>query len=385
MISLVNFVKFSSILISSRKISLSKQSDEVTKIITNSGYKAEVHKVKTIDDYELTVHQILPQQIIDRKKCVFFMHGLFRNSADFLATGSQIALPYLLADHGFDVFLGNARGTKYSTKNFKYDNKSKEFWNFSWEEIGLYDLPPMFNFSLEKSETEKINYVGHSQGCTAALVLLSENPEWNSKFTQLHLLTPAVFLHHAKSPAYKIGIRLQNFLTRLHKIDIGMLLRFGNQMQKFSKNNPKTILDLYKQITCKIVGTNKGEIQLSLEVLKLLSDFMSPTVSANQLRHFLQLYESGKFQKFDYKTRNILKYGSNEPPEFELKNIKVSTYLYHAEMDALVDTKSVEQLAQILPNVKKLTVVPDYNHLDVMLGKNCRKDLYENMLKDLIE
>jgi lysosomal acid lipase/cholesteryl ester hydrolase len=66
---------------------------------------------------------------------------------------------------------------------------------------------------------------------------------------------------------------------------------------------------------------------------------MSPTVSIKQLIHYIQLYKSGKFQRFDYESHNHYHYGISVPPEYELKNVTVPTYLYHAEEDLLVVKK----------------------------------------------
>lgn len=66
---------------------------------------------------------------------------------------------------------------------------------------------------------------------------------------------------------------------------------------------------------------------------------MSPTVSIKQLLHYIQLYKSGKFQRFDYESLNNVHYGSSTPPEYNLNNVKAPTYLYHAEEDMLVVKK----------------------------------------------
>lgn len=185
--------------------SKSINNDEVTKLINNVGYQGEAHKVKTQDGYFLTVHRVRSRENEKTKGTAFLMHGLFRNSADFLATGPKIALPYLLADSGFDVFIGNSRGSKFSTEHDNHSYNSSEFWNFSWHEIGFFDLPAMIEFSLNKSKSSKLFYTGHSQGCTSILALLSTRPSYNSLISQMHLLAPPIFMSHGTSPAFKIG------------------------------------------------------------------------------------------------------------------------------------------------------------------------------------
>lgn len=184
-----------------------RKTDEVTGIIKSCGYKGELYQVKSDDGYILSIHRIRSRRNIEVKGTAFLMHGLFRNSADFIATGPNVALPYLLADHGYDVFLGNARGTKYSTEHVKHSYKSSEFWNFSWHEIGYFDLPAMIEYALDKTDSSKVYYVGHSQGCSSILALLSTRPSFNSMLSQVHLMAPSVFMNHSTSPVFRIGSR----------------------------------------------------------------------------------------------------------------------------------------------------------------------------------
>lgn len=107
---------------------------------------------------------------------------------------------------------------------------------------------------------------------------------------------------------------------------------------------------------------------------------MSPTVSMMQLKHYAQLNKTGKFERFDHGNDNELHYGTLTPPEYNLSNIAVPTYLYHAEQDILVDKTGVDKLASLLPNVQNYKIIPDFNHLDVMLGKDSRELLYNEML-----
>lgn len=106
---------------------------------------------------------------------------------------------YLLSDNGYDVWLGNSRGNDHSLQHKTFSPNSKQFWNFSWHEIGFYDLPAMINAILRKTEKSRLFYVGHSQGTTALLVLLSLQPEFNQKIIQAHLMAPAVFMENIPS------------------------------------------------------------------------------------------------------------------------------------------------------------------------------------------
>lgn len=48
-------------------------------------------------------------------------------------------------------------------RHVKINVKSKEFWDFSFHENGLYDLPAMIDFIIKTTGFQKIHYIGHSQ------------------------------------------------------------------------------------------------------------------------------------------------------------------------------------------------------------------------------
>lgn len=41
-------------------------------------------------------------------------------------------MSFILADKGYDVWLGNNRGNKYSIQNEQYNDSNPLFWHFSW-------------------------------------------------------------------------------------------------------------------------------------------------------------------------------------------------------------------------------------------------------------
>lgn len=59
------------------------------------------------------------------------MHGLLLSAEDWIVLGPEKGLGFILADAGYDVWFGNARGNIHSRKHVKYSpNWNGHFWNF---------------------------------------------------------------------------------------------------------------------------------------------------------------------------------------------------------------------------------------------------------------
>lgn len=104
---------------------------------------------------------------------------------------------YILSEMGYDCWLGNARGNDYGLKHKTLSVDSKEFWDFSFHELGLYDLPAMFDLMLKVTNTTRGYFFGHSQGGTVFSVWISMRPEYNKKIIQAHLMAPGIFMKNA--------------------------------------------------------------------------------------------------------------------------------------------------------------------------------------------
>ena len=56
-----------------------------------------------------------------------------------------------MANEGYDVWLGNNRGNEFSKNHVNLTTKDAAFWEFSFDEMGLYDIPASVNYIKEKT------------------------------------------------------------------------------------------------------------------------------------------------------------------------------------------------------------------------------------------
>jgi len=116
---------------------------------------------------------------------------------------------------GYDVWLGNSRGSTYSRDHVTYDpDKGKDrdkYWAFSWQEMGKYDIPAVLDYVTVQTGIEKHAYIGHSQGTTqmfyaAAMPTLKTHIE--KRVSVFIALGPVAKVTHANSDWLKLGSNL---------------------------------------------------------------------------------------------------------------------------------------------------------------------------------
>jgi lysosomal acid lipase/cholesteryl ester hydrolase/gastric triacylglycerol lipase len=101
---------------------------------------------------------------------VFLQHALMDSSAGWLLLGPKRALALQLADAGFDVWLGNSRGNRYSRNHTRLDpDVHSEFWSYSWDDLAQYDLPASIRYSMAVSQQSSLVYIGYSQVSSALM------------------------------------------------------------------------------------------------------------------------------------------------------------------------------------------------------------------------
>lgn len=83
-------------------------------------------------------------------RVAFLQHGLFADASTWVMHGSQ-SLSVVLAKQGYDVWLGNNRGSLYSRKNTHLDPVKDyvKFFDYSFYELGKYDAPAQIDYVLK--------------------------------------------------------------------------------------------------------------------------------------------------------------------------------------------------------------------------------------------
>ncbi|KAK7811500.1 hypothetical protein U0070_008701, partial [Myodes glareolus] len=366
-------------------------------------------------------HQCFPGP----RPVVYLQHGFLADSSNWVTNIDNNSLGFILADAGFDVWMGNSRGNTWSRKHKTLSVSQEEFWAFSFDEMAKYDLPASVNYIINRTGQEQVYYLGHSQGTTIGFIAFSQMPELAKKVKMFFALAPVVFLDFAFSPLVKLG-RLPDILiedlfghkqflpessvlkwlsthvcthviTRELCTNIVFLLSGFNE-----KNLNASRVDVYT--THSPAGTSVQDllhwgqvstlwVQLGTSVQDLLhwGQVSTPWVqlgtSVQDLLHWGQFVKHHKFQAFDWGSRdkNYFHYNQSYPPVYDLKDVTVPIALWSGGHDWLADTSDINILLTQLPNLVYHKHIPEWEHLDFIWGLDAPWRMYNEIEKDDFE
>lgn len=319
-------------------------------------------------------------------------------------------LPLRLCELGYDVYLGNNRGNKYSCKHMNLLPSEVEFWNFSIDEFAIYDIPANINYILEMNKVKSLTYIGFSQGTSQILSSISINHDLNEKISKLVLISPA-------TTPKKLSNWLINSIVNFQPSWIYTL--FGRKILMKSVlfwrmiTYPPMFVKLIDLPNDLLFNWKSRNIDISQ---KLISYYhLYSTTSVKCVVHWFQIIKSKKFQMyqdseifqpFEYPTRQGIKirellliYGMND----SLVDIDIiinqlpnfQTIKYTQIGNGGVITKQSEIISDELEKVNgedssqgkseefRIYGIEEHEHLDLLWGKNQESNVINNVIEFL--
>ena len=374
------------------------QCRDTRQLIESRGFTCEEHDIVTKDGYILTAFRIVHPLMAanETTRSVILQHGLLSSSRDWLinAPGGDASeqlgdvgnnLGFELAKRGYDVWLTNSRGNKYSMKHVSLSSKDCQFWAFTYADMAKYDVPACIDYVLNMTGSKDLAYVGYSQGTLMMWGTLSRYPKYNEVVKPFIALAPIMSLQHI-SKALRAVANLPLLPDLLGKIDAPFL------------PNCKLIRTI-EETFCKppllpiclsVVGIAGGfdSSMINETRMEVYAEGVPAGTSNKNLLLFGQAIKTGKFADFDYGSKkNLEVYGRETPPEFVIEDITNPNIAMIAGVNDFLATPADVDILRSRLRVKLLMdyVVPyeKWSHLDFIWGIGASKYVNQPVIQML--
>ncbi len=363
------------------KINLEEMEEKMSfeDLVTSKNYPLEIHYVTTKDEYILRLFRIpgaKNEKIFDKsvqKQSVLLIHGIFDSSDGWVCNDEDKCIPFILANLGYDVWLGNSRGNKHSRNHKNLSPEEKEFWDFSFHEMGMYDLPAFFEHILSLNKyTKKLIYLGHSQGTIQMFSALAENQEYIKSKVKLFIAFGPV------ARTYCLESKLMHLMDML-KIDLlceklgfhEVLCHDENLIKLNSWIMPK--IPFLSSLVMEVISDRGAHTINNTRRMPVYLSHQPSGSSLKAINHFVQLKRNGRFCTYDHydKEINMKKYGCEESRDYDLSLVKdFPIVILHGKQDRLASELDVEWLIDELGgNVIFKKLYEEMGHSTFMMSR----------------
>lgn len=341
-----------------------KPSDTIPDYLSNYGIPVEEHWTTTEDGYILKLFRLARPGA----PVLLLQHGVLASAWCWLFNSPDLAPGIQLFNEGYDIWLTNSRGNLFSKNHTSLEPEfSKEFWDFSFADMGRYDVPANIDYVLQQTGKPQLSFVAWSQGTSQFFVSMTDDKTKalvDEKVNLFVALSPVTFMEHQSSFLLKI-------VTDLH---IGALVEAAFPYGFLDYKSLATVAQLFCKLTlgalCKItVDLICGQSSLDnpKAITNMTAHFPSGT-SVKALAHYEQEILSDQFCEYDYGDDNQAKYGSDTPPSYDLSKISVPTALFVASEDTMANPADVETLMSGMPTPVFKDEFTDFSHMTWLTG-----------------
>jgi len=355
----------------------------VPEIIRDKGYVCEEHLLVTSDDFEIQLFRI-PHGVTTKKggPPVLLSHGVIDAAGSWVTNLPHQSLSYILADAGYDVWLGNSRGNKFTKRIHTGAYNASHDWNFSFDQQAKHDVPETVDFILEKTGYQSLSIVGHSQGCTQTFAAFYFQKDLAKKINFFFALAPALYFKHNTCTLLSLvsNLRVAELLDTLGvhrfmpvtKEELeGICLAFAS-----SPKDADYLLGL-------LMGSNPGELNYERFGV-MVHNFLGMT-SVQNMVHWAQMVRHNGFRLYSYHFGNAIKYGHPDPPRYDISGNypkEVPIAIWYGGADLMVNPKDAEKIIADLPVPPVFTkMIPEYSHVDFHLGTTAHEKIYVDLLR----
>jgi lysosomal acid lipase/cholesteryl ester hydrolase len=360
------------------------------KTFTQDGYEIILHNCRrrnsSSDDYSHSTHAHGPP--------VLLVHGLMQDAESFLCGGSTSLVSHLV-NAGYDVWIGNNRGTKYSSNHLKYNRDHQGYWDYCIDDLAAYDVPAMIEYVLQATNSSQIAYVGFSQGSTQGFASLFSKSKLQSQVSLFIALSPA--LKSSGLSSFWLQKLLHTFPHLLFHVfgRHGMLSFCEDVRQVLSKsffaNIVKYAMNFLFHWNCENITSQRR--------VEFFQFCYSPS-SVKCVNHWFQIIQHGSFRSYRHeidqkgaslrkgRTTDTASRQSQQQQSQDLsydlrKPFNCPVAIFYGGSDTLITRNIHEVLEEMSGSIKFLHCEPSYEHLDMIWADNAHEKIFPKMIEQL--
>ncbi|KAG5877797.1 hypothetical protein JTB14_019589 [Gonioctena quinquepunctata] len=349
------------------------------------GFTAEEHYLTTEDGYEVLVERSYSK--ITQETPIIIVHGIAMNALGWVNRGN-VSLARLLGDLGYDVWMLNFRGTTYSKGHVELKTTNSDYWKYNVHDLGIYDVRQTVKYVNKKTTRQSI-YIGYSMGTTSFFIYSSTFPDEAKNYLRGMIAVAPVINYKDVKSIIEYSVFWWPYLkSMVYVLWSGEILPGYSVLMK-----PLVMTKQGMYLVQYFVNLMFGDDYEQMDPLnypQFLTQMLD-TAGAEVYTHFVQLYQSGVFQNFDYgELKNLEIYGTTNPPPYDLSKVPVPISIFQGANDFLATPTNAKQIySEIQPSLRcGYQVVPfeKWSHIDFLNAKDLPKYFYKYLfikIKDM--
>ncbi|XP_060519793.1 lipase 1-like [Cylas formicarius] len=353
------------------------------RLLEKYGYPLETHEITTEDGYVLTAHRIPRGQGSNHTNQypIIITAGPCTVGEFLLLPGHPEGIAWYLTDRGFDVWLVNNRGTAHSRKHKTLDPDSDaEYWNFSWHEMGVYDLPAVVDYILNVTTKNKLFYLGYAQGATIYFVLNSERPEYNEKIAMGVVVATPAMLGRNRLLIFRVLSKHRTLIKNIAKA-LGVYEFLPDNLNAALRRTMSMLcseMTVFAEICSALLHFPEESFRVDPMVLQLIFEYVPARCSMKQFYHYQQLIDSDVFGPYDYGAKqNLRLYKRRNAPEYNIGNVTAPTAFVYSTSDLITHPEGIERLVARTKNKEVHRITDEFSHVDFVAAKEVRRYVNE--------
>ncbi len=356
---------------------------------TNGPYEVKYYYTSTDDGLTLSLRRYKPERLSQDKNPVILCHGFSYNLL-FWDLDEKVSLPRYLAKRGYDVWSLSLRGSCPSSQPFNSSFRRLTRFNIHPETLKTlktrlvtdikmkdwsvddhiqFDVPAAIRFVCEKTNHQKVHWIGHSLGGMIMFAYLEQQAQHAETVKSFVAIAAPMTVFHPLNKPFK-------FL-----LDIEFAIKAGAKVVGTSA--PATWGAIFGNLNTpmdKLFYNNKNMEGGILRSLFYRAEEEMGTKQRLQLMHMVKTEQFASLdQSMDY-TANLAK-------------VTAPTFLLCGTVDNMATVGAVKYTyRQIQSEDKRFRMFGrvnshknDYGHNDLVIGEHAKKEVYPTILDWLDE